>query len=122
MPITRKEIEAQYEVVDGFIATAGKFEGEPVYSPYFYDKMMAGLGEYLEDKTYHLTIMPEDLSEFPQLAGYTEIYLDIYEDGSIICLVDGECTNHNQVEDVDDPDEPDYGALGDIPPGTDSRP
>ena len=41
----RAEIESEYRVVDGLIRNPGKFEGEAVYVPYYWDLVMEGEGE-----------------------------------------------------------------------------
>ncbi len=40
--MTREEIEAEYKVENGVIRSPGKFESEPVYTPYFYSVLLEG--------------------------------------------------------------------------------
>lgn len=46
----RAEIESEYDVVDGVIRNPGKFEGEAVWVPYFWDLVMNGDGEEVFDE------------------------------------------------------------------------
>lgn len=52
--MTRQEILDAYETDRGIIQSPGKFEGEPIYAPYFYEAdgeelsfMEDGCGEYV---------------------------------------------------------------------------
>ena len=40
--MTRQDIENAYEVRDGIICSPGKFEGEAVYAPYFWEAYLNG--------------------------------------------------------------------------------
>ena len=42
---TKRFIEREYHVRDGIIMTPGKFEGERVWVPYFWDLALEGEGE-----------------------------------------------------------------------------
>lgn len=69
----------RYRVQNGLIRNPGKFEGEPLYVPYFYDFYLEGGGEAEEeDGGYRITIEAQDIQAFPALAGFTTICL--YED------------------------------------------
>lgn len=70
--MTRAEIESEFDVRDGVIKDPGKFEGEPVYAPYFYVLGMdSGADEdvYGADDTIHSVffITDEDREQFPEL-------------------------------------------------------
>jgi hypothetical protein len=57
--MTRKEIEQEYAVTNGRIASPGKFEGEMVYVPFYWE---ANDGTVLRFR-----VTPEDKIEFPEL-------------------------------------------------------
>src|SRR5215211_4995867 len=40
--MTRLDIESEYDVENGQITSPGKFEGEPVYTPYFWESYLNG--------------------------------------------------------------------------------
>lgn len=70
--MTRAEIESEFDIQDGIIKDPGKFEGEPVYAPYFYVLGMdSGADEdvYGADDTIHSVffITDEDREQFPEL-------------------------------------------------------
>lgn len=75
----RDELLQQYDVNDrGIITTSGKFEGEPLWAPYFYE--FASDGEELSfegsgDYISLIEISEEDRREFPELPGGKYIYL-----------------------------------------------
>ncbi len=67
MTTTKAELERSYVTVDGIIRSPGKFEGEPIWAPYFY----FGAGEYGfadfdggEGKLAFI-LSAEDRAEFP---------------------------------------------------------
>ena len=79
--MTRQEIEKEYKINEhGIICSPGKFEGEMLYAPYFYEIIMDGGADetdYPEGEdgspvdTFFIT--PEDIKEFPELDGCTKI-------------------------------------------------
>ena len=64
--ITREQIEKDYKIHDGIIRSPGKFEGEPVYVPFFYDWSLE-----CGDSTVMIT--EPDIVQFPELTGYSAI-------------------------------------------------
>jgi hypothetical protein len=65
--MTRAQIEQTYNVREAIIYSPGKFEGEPVWAPYFYDLLEATTGED-EDGNALIPVTDEDRAEFPELA------------------------------------------------------
>jgi len=68
----REEILSQFKVDEhGIIRDPGKFEGEMIYSPYFYDLCMDGAcdqEDYDGDTLLsYFDISAEDIKEFPEL-------------------------------------------------------
>jgi len=88
--MTRQEIEDQYTVENGIIQDPGKFEGEPLWSPYFYDLYLNGCADYDGDDELWFDIDDEDLAQFPELVGYTRVILREDEQGFVYCEADGE--------------------------------
>ena len=78
--MTRKEIMAQYETrPSGVIVSPGKFEGEMLYAPYFYDLLLNGTVAYDDDDGREfIDVTDEDRAEFPELAGASRV--ECYED------------------------------------------
>ncbi len=71
----------------GLICSPGKFEGEPLYAPYFYHIVMMGDGECGQDGDGNhyddIEITDEDRAEFVELCGYSTIR--IFEDTNGFC-------------------------------------
>lgn len=88
---TRAEMAAEFEVNQfGLIKTPGKFEGEPLYTPYFWNAHLNGLADTYDGEFVTFRINREDLREFPELEGYDAIWLWETSDGFVIsCLDDG---------------------------------
>ncbi len=77
--MTRQEIVNEYNVDErGCIRSPGKFEGEMVYAPYFYDLMLDGCADENTDGSCTVPIEKEDIDIFPSLAGID--YVKLYED------------------------------------------
>lgn len=68
---TRESIESDYEVAAGIIQTPGKFEGCPVYVPYFWDSYLDGMSDDDIDEDGVLIskfeVDDEDRLAFPEL-------------------------------------------------------
>lgn len=65
--MTRQEIESQYKVENGIIRSPGKFEGEPVYAPYFWEALLDGMADKDDGKSAVFYITQEDKEQFPEL-------------------------------------------------------
>lgn len=71
--MNRNQIESEYKIVDGIIRNPDKFEGEPVYAPYFYDLVMNGMSDESDDRdgdsvTDWFNLDDNDKALFPELA------------------------------------------------------
>jgi len=68
--MTRQEILAIYRVDDtGRIISPGKFEGEPIFAPYFWNIGLQGFADSDNGKAYGFRINKDDEAhkEFPEL-------------------------------------------------------
>lgn len=113
--MTRAKLEKQYNVnKHGLIITPGKFQGEPLYVPYFYEHIMDGSGNEVFDTCEHedhsedecdcmdlnllyteFDITDDDIREFPELQGYSQIRIGVTEIGFVTCELVKECkTKH----------------------------
>jgi len=102
----RAKYEAYYQTNErGMITSPGKFEGEMIYMPYFYDMMLDGMGdvEYMNEiedeedpQNYSdidpegivtvFDVTPEDIAIFPELEGKTQIRLSENSQGFVTDL------------------------------------
>jgi hypothetical protein len=61
----------------------GKFEDEPVYTPYFYDVIMNGDGNYITKNIIQIPINEDDIKIFPELQGKKYIFISWDDNGFI---------------------------------------
>lgn len=73
---TRKHIEEEFKVEGERIVSPGKYEGEPVYAPYFDAKTEA------RGKGMH-TIRDADRAEFPELKSYKTVVVTREDSGHV---------------------------------------
>jgi hypothetical protein len=66
--MTRQDILDQYKVDDrGIIRSPGKFEGEMLYVPYFWDAFLNGCADRDDGKVLGFDVTADDKKEFPEL-------------------------------------------------------
>jgi hypothetical protein len=66
--MTRRDILDQYKVDDrGIIRSPGKFEGEMLYVPYFWDAFLNGCADRDDGKVLGFDVTVDDKKEFPEL-------------------------------------------------------
>ena len=81
--MTRKEIEDTYTVVDGIIRSPGKFEGEAVYVPYFWDAYLNGFVDEDDGNVLEFHVDHADMEQFPELKRGQVIKLYCRDDGFV---------------------------------------
>src|SRR3954451_2062285 len=88
--MTRAELESTYKVQGNRIVSPGKFEAENIWCPHFWDVAMDGGGE--EITTPHcpfpvsrVPIEPEDVAQFPELEGFSNVELFEDDNGFVFC-------------------------------------
>jgi hypothetical protein len=62
---TITDLKKEFMVENGIIKNPGKFEGEPLSTPFYYDLMINGIEG--------ITIEPSDRIQFPNIPGNKEI-------------------------------------------------
>ena len=69
----RAEIELRYTAHNGIIVSPGKFEGCPIYIPYYWDLMMSGCYD-ADDGNKAIFMLADGITNdnemWPELAGY----------------------------------------------------
>lgn len=81
---TRKEIEKEYQVRDGLIVTPGKFEGQPIYVPYYYGAYLDGFADFENGRGaigFYVTAV--DKEQFPELKRRRTVKLIVRESGFV---------------------------------------
>tara|TARA_R100000306_G_C4272634_1_gene90952 strand:- start:266 stop:541 length:276 start_codon:yes stop_codon:yes gene_type:complete len=75
-------IDTNPKLVRDFLASEvsrpGKFEGCEIYAPFYYDCMLDGDGEELDDGCLRFDVRSSEVKMFPELANTK--YVDLYED------------------------------------------
>jgi hypothetical protein len=84
--MTRQEIELDYSVHNGRICSPGKFEGEMVYVPYFWEAYLNGMADRDDGRTLGFDLTVEDKREFPELKGRRTVKLFQRDDGFVVEL------------------------------------
>ena len=82
--MNRKDIEAKYRIENGIIKTLGKFEGEMLYVPYFWDEYLNGMADRDDGKTIGFNLTKEEKTMFPELKGRRTIKL-YKRDSGFVC-------------------------------------
>ncbi len=75
MTMTRKEALERYRVKDGRIQDPGKFQGEMIYVPVYWEAGLEGLADEDTGTLYIFNLGLEDKIEFPELIGKRKLRL-----------------------------------------------
>lgn len=82
--MTRKDILETYKVNEyNIIRSPGKFEGEMLYMPYFYDEYLNGMADVIEDDLITFYVDDADLKEFPELENQNRVCFYVNDDGFV---------------------------------------
>lgn len=65
--MTLTEVKNEYQIEHDRITSPGKFEGEPVFAPHFWDMGLQGFADSDDGQVYKFKITPKDREEWPQL-------------------------------------------------------
>lgn len=81
--MTRNEIEKQYDIQNGIIRSPGKFEGEAIYVPYFWEIYLDGFADRDDGDILLFDVSAEDKKEFPELKKRHVVKLYCRDDGFV---------------------------------------
>jgi hypothetical protein len=82
--MTRQDILNEYKVnAQGIIESPGKFEGEMLYVPFYWNVAMNGFANFDNGKVFGFVIEPEDKVMFPELGETTKLYLEESDQGFV---------------------------------------
>ena len=79
-------METQYETYSehpNIIKSPGKFEGESIWAPYFWDLYLDGGYDNDDGETVNFVINDEDRKAFPALKEYTKYSFRVSDDGFV---------------------------------------
>ena len=82
--VTRHDIIQDYDVENDIIYSPGMFEGEFIWTPYWYELIMMGDGEPIDEGVELVEVTDEDRNEWPEIDGdTTHIAVAINEQGFV---------------------------------------
>jgi len=82
--MTRTEIINDYQVdSNGVIRRPGKFEGEPLYVPYFWERGTEGFADLDENGVFGFEVLNADTVIFPELEGINTLALEKSDSGFV---------------------------------------
>lgn len=85
--MTHQSIESRFTIDrHGIIRDPGRFEGEAIYVPYFYQAYLDGMADEDDGEVLKFRIQKQDLEQFPELADRKTVRLYIRENG-FVCEV-----------------------------------
>lgn len=88
--MTRDQIVNVFQTRNGRIVSAGKFQGEPIYAPYFWESVLNGCCDEevtLNDKPHNwFTVSDADRAEFPELAEIVMVVISESDNGFVTCV------------------------------------
>ena len=87
--MTRNDILKNYEIINGMILSPGKFEGEMLYVPYYWDLFLNGGADSDNGKVLTFNVSDEDKVQFPELKKRKKVRLMEREDGFVVELKQG---------------------------------
>jgi hypothetical protein len=83
--MNRQEILASYDIdLTGRIHSPGKFEGEQLYVPYFWECFLNGGADYDNGHVLGFNVTKEDKKEFPELRRRKMVKLIEQDDGFVV--------------------------------------
>lgn len=83
--MTRSDIEREYTVIRGQITSPGRFEGEPVFAPYFWDLGLNSSPDRIyanDDIAFDIT--DKHRQQFPELGDAKAIVLAELKNGDVV--------------------------------------
>jgi hypothetical protein len=73
--MTREEIEQEYKVIAGIITSPGKFEGESVYAPHYWNLGLEGGADEDDGESYVFHLDSSDVLVWPELSSVRTLRL-----------------------------------------------
>ena len=86
--MNRQDISKNYDVSDsGRIKSPGKFEGEMLYIPYFYDISLNGFFNPNRNEIFSIPIEKEDREQFPEIPKHKRRIRFYERDDGFVCEI-----------------------------------
>lgn len=81
----RQRIERDYQIVNGVIRSPGRFEGEAIYVPYFWESYLDGMADYDDGRTLGFKIEAIDRQLFPEISKRKRTIRLYQRDDGFVC-------------------------------------
>ena len=81
--MTRQEIEESYKIENGRIRSPGKFEGEMIYVPFYWDVFLNGFADRDNGHVLGFNVSADDKKMFPELRRRRTVRLIERDDGFV---------------------------------------
>lgn len=82
--MTRHDILSTYDFNElDIISSPGKFEGEPIWAPYFWESFLMGDADDDDDTVLTFNVTDTDRKEFPELNDVAQVLLQETESGFV---------------------------------------
>jgi hypothetical protein len=81
--MTRQQLEDEYDVRNGRIRSPGKFEGEMIYVPFYWDVFLNGCADNDDGRRLVFKVTREDKDQFPELRRRRSVVLIEDEQGFV---------------------------------------
>jgi len=90
--MTREEIEKNFTIKEGIIHSPGKFEGEPLWAPYFWEIVLEEAGHEGNEAVTSVDVSIDDRDReiFPELCWAKEISLWCDDNGFVYTKLKGD--------------------------------
>jgi hypothetical protein len=86
--LTQAGARARFELDDrGIVQSPGMFHGQPAYLTWMWELCQLGRVHSIRG-VFYCTVYPEDVEEWPELAGKKEIRLRKLENGQVVVVED----------------------------------
>lgn len=83
----REKILAEFSISNGRIKNPGKFEGEPIYVPYFWEQYLNGFWDFENSKAVGFHLTKEEKNLFPEIPKRKQVIKIKQTDQGFVCEV-----------------------------------
>lgn len=82
--MTRHDVLRTYDVKEGVIHSPGRFEGQALYVPYFWNAYLCGNAHEVGADLIQFTVLSSDRTQFPELGSRVVVQLRQRSDGRVV--------------------------------------
>ena len=84
--MTRQDVEREHTIAHGHVVSKGKFEGEPVWAPYFWQLALDGAADWESEDLdkYQFAVTQDHKAIWPELSRAKTVFIAEMDDGDIV--------------------------------------